>query len=55
MVETSIFGAELIGAQIFMEKVKLIRTNLLWLSIPMHGPTYIFCDNESVVKSISRA
>ena len=54
-VETSTFGAELIAARIAMEKVKALRTKLQWLGIPIDGTTYMFCNNESVVKSMSRA
>ena len=53
-VETSTFGAELIAARIAMEKVKALRTKLQWLGIPIYGKTYMFCDNDSVVKSMSR-
>ena len=54
MVETSTFGAELIVAHISMEKVKALRTNLRWIGIPIDGPIYMFCNNESVAKSTSR-
>ena len=39
-VETSTFGAELIAAQISMEKVKALRTKLRWIVITIDGPTY---------------
>ena len=54
-VKTSAFGAELIAARISMEEVKALRTKLQWLGIPIDGTTYMFCNNESVVKSMSRA
>ena len=54
-VETSTFGAELIAARIAMEKAKAMRTKLRWFGIPIDEPTYMFCDNKSVVKSTSRA
>ena len=38
-----------------MEKVKALRTKLQWLGIPIDGTTYMFCNNGSVVKSMSRA
>ena len=38
-----------------MEKVNAMKTKLRWFGIPLDGPTYMFCDNESVVKSTSRA
>ena len=53
-VEISTFGAELIAARIVMEKVKALRTKFRLLGIPIDGPTYMFCNNESVVKSTSR-
>ena len=53
-VVTSTFGGELIVARIAMEKVKALRTNLRWIGIPIDGPIYMFCNNESVAKSTSR-
>ena len=53
IVETSMFGTELIAARISMEKVKALRTNLRYIDITIDGPTYILCNNESVVKSTS--
>ena len=53
-VETSPFGAELIAAWIYTEKVKALHTKLQWLGIPINRQTCIFFDNESVVKSTSR-
>ena len=38
-----------------MEKVKAMRTKFRRFRISFDGPTYMFCDNESVVKSTSRA
>ena len=38
-----------------MEKVKALRTKLRWLDISIYGPTYMFYDNKSVVKSKSKA
>ena len=54
MVKTFTFGAEVIAARIAMEKVKALRTNLRWIGIPIDGPIYMFCNNESVAKSTSR-
>ena len=54
-VETSTFGAELIASRIVMEMVKALLTNLRWIGIPIDGPTYMFCNNEIVVKSTSRS
>ena len=36
------FGAELIVAQIAMEKVKVLRTKLRWYGTSIDGPTYMF-------------
>ena len=55
MVETSIFGAGLIAARISMGKVKSLCTKLQWFGTYIDGPTSMFCDDESVVKSTSRA
>ena len=54
-VKTSTFGAELIAARISIKKVKALIIKLQWLGIPIDATTYMFCDNESVVKSTSRA
>ena len=54
-VETSTFGAELIAARISMWKVKALCKKLQCLGIPIYGPTYMICNNASVVKSTSRA
>ena len=54
-VKTSTFGAELIPARIAIEEVKALIIKLRWLGIPIDGTNYIFCDNESVVNSTSKA
>ena len=51
-VETSTFGAELIAARIAMGKVKALGKKLQRNVIPIDGPTYMFCDNESGVNSM---
>ena len=38
-----------------MKKVQALRKKLRWLGIPVDGPTYMFYNNESVVKSKYRA
>ena len=52
-VETSTFGAELVALRIATEKVRDLRIKLQLFGIPIEGPTYVLCNNESVMKSTS--
>ena len=53
-VETSTFGAELVALRTATEKVRALRIKLRMLGIPVVGPTSMFCDNDSVVKSTAK-
>ena len=54
-VESSTFGSELVAMRIATEKIKELRIKLRLMGIPVEGATSILCDNESVVKSTSKA
>ena len=36
-----------------MEIIKAMKTKLRWFGIQVDGPTFIFCDKYSVIKSVS--
>jgi hypothetical protein len=52
-VETSTYGAELCATKLAVEIIEGIRYKLRMLGIPIHGPTVVFCDNESVVHNLN--
>ena len=52
-VETSTFGSEFIAMKTVVEQIEALRYKLRMFSIPLEGPTNIFCDNESVFKNAS--
>ena len=53
-VETATFGSEYVAARIATEQIIDIRITLRYLGVPIHGPSYLFGDNESVVNSSSQ-
>ena len=50
-VETSTYGSEFNTARIGAEQTMELRITLRYLGVPIKGPTRVFGDNESVVKS----
>jgi hypothetical protein len=52
-VETSTFSTEFIALKVCLEAIEHLRFKLRCFGIPMPrgDPTYVFCDNESVVKN----
>jgi hypothetical protein len=48
-VETSTFGSEFIALCIAVELIESLRYKLRMFGIPIDGPTYVYCDNASVV------
>ena len=52
-VETSTFSAEFIALKVCLEAIEHLRFKLRCFGVPMEKgePTYVFCDNESVVKN----
>ena len=51
--ETSSFGAEFIAMKTCCEYVRGLRYKLRMMGIPVNLPTYIFCDNKSVLANAS--
>ena len=50
-VETATYGAEFSAARTAIQQITALRLTLRYLGVPIHGPTHLFGDNESVVKS----
>jgi hypothetical protein len=52
-VETSTFSAEFVALKVCLEAIEHLRYKLQCFGIPLDGgqPTYVYCDNESVVKN----
>ena len=53
-VETSTFGSEIVALRIAVEMIEGLRYKLRMFGVPIDGPCDTFCDNESVVKNVSR-
>jgi hypothetical protein len=53
-VETSTFGSEFVALKTAMEANRGLRYRLRMMGVPIDGPTYVFCDNQSVVASSTR-
>ena len=50
-VETATYGSEFVTAKTTVQQVIGLRLTLRYLGVPLEGPSYIFGDNGSVVKS----
>ena len=50
-VETATFGSEFVAARIAVDQIIDLRTTLRYLGVPVRKKTYMFGDNESVVKN----
>ena len=50
-VESSVFGAEFVAMKNGIETVRGLRYKLRMMGIPISGPTYVYCDNKSVVNN----
>lgn len=50
-VETATYGSEFSAAKTAIQQIMALRITLRYLGVEVHGPTYLFGDNESVVKS----
>lgn len=53
-IEASTFGAELVALRICAESLIALRYKLRTFGIAIDGPTDLYCDNRSVVNSVSR-
>ena len=52
-VETATYGSEFVAARTCVEQVIDLRNTLRYLGVPLHTPSYMFGDNDSVVNSSS--
>jgi len=52
-VETSSYGSELVAMRTAVELTEGLRYKLRSFGVPIAGPAYVFCDNQSVVFSTS--
>jgi hypothetical protein len=50
-VETATYGSEFVAARIATEQIMDIRHTLRYMGVPVHEKTYMFGDNEGVIKS----
>ena len=53
-VESSTFGSEFVAMKIATEMIEGLRYKLRMLGIEIDGPANVFCDNESVVKNVTK-
>ena len=52
-VETATFGSEYVAARTCTEQQIDLRNTFRYLGVPVHGPSFVFGDNESVVNTAS--
>jgi len=52
-VETSTFGSEFVALRIAEEQIEALGYKLRMFGVPVDGPGYVYCDNQSVVDSSS--
>ena len=50
-VETATYGAEFVAAKTCVEQIIDLQNTLRYLGVPINEKSYMFGDNESVVKS----
>ena len=53
-VETSTFGSEIVAMRIAVEMVEGLRYKLRMMGVPIDGACDVLCDNDSVVKNVTR-
>jgi hypothetical protein len=51
-IEGSTFGSEFVALKIAADANDALRYKLLMFGIPLTGPTYTFCDNNSVIINV---
>jgi hypothetical protein len=51
--ETSTFGSKFVALKIAAEMLRGLRYKLRMMGIPIAGPSYVYCDNNSVVMNSS--
>ena len=52
-IEGSTFGSEFVALKTGMEANRALRYKLRMMGVPIDGPTYVYCDNMSVVHNTS--
>ena len=52
-IEGATFGSEFVALKTAMEANRALRYKLRMMGIPIDGPTYVYCDNMSVVYNTS--
>jgi len=50
-VETATYGSEFVAAKTAVEQIMDIRYTLMYLGVPIQGPTFMYGDNKTVVQS----
>jgi hypothetical protein len=53
LIESSTFGSEFVALKTGMEANWALRYKLRMMGVPVDGPTYVYCDNMSVVHNTS--
>ena len=53
-IEMRTFGNEIAALRIDIEMIEGLRYKLRMMDVPIDGACKMFCDNDSVVKNISR-
>jgi hypothetical protein len=53
-IETSVFGAEFVAMKYGMEKLCALRYKLRMMGVRIDAPSYIYGDNQAVVKNTQR-
>ena len=48
-IEGATFGSEFVALKTAMEANRALRYKLRMMGVPIDGPTYVYCDNMSVV------
>ena len=52
-IEGSTFGSKFVAIKTAMEANRAMRYKLRMMGVPIDGPTYTYCDNQSVVSNTS--
>ena len=50
-VESATYGSEFVAARKAVQQIEELRLTLRYLGVPLEGPSYLFGDNEAVVRS----
>jgi hypothetical protein len=54
-VESATFGSEFIALKTSIDQIDSLRYKLQVFSIPLNGPTRVFCDNDAVVRNATHS